>query len=505
MQKMQAEKRAAQERLRERADLFAERACGATLWRKQREVLQSVSRHSKTAVKSCHTVGKTYTAAHTALWFLFTRKPAEVVTTATTGHQVKHLLWKEINMAWRNLPPDLRELGECMTQSIKIRDERGETVPGHLAYGFSTDDSDYFQGIHSPHLMVIVDEAAGVSEDIFSAIDTLGGGVEYRELLIGNPTSTRGTFRDAFRKPELNYNCITIAAEDTPNWTGEDIPGHIRRQLLQPAKVAEWRAKYGENSPWFQSRVHALFPEQGEDDVVVPMSWVERAQRRAVPETLEGPVQIGADIARFGGDATCLAERVGPVLTRLQSWPGDTSTPQVKGYIRTWAQRAREHYNCPVKVVIDEGGVGGGVVDDLRLETTEGIAYTGVMFSGSANDTKFALNRRAEMYWEVRKAFEEGEGDFDIIIACDSDEVDRLCAQITDIHYEFNSLGKLKIESKDDIRARSGHSPDEADAVVMAYAPGAEGVLTGFSPDPRYSGDDEPAADAITGLSAFME
>ncbi|GAH66629.1 unnamed protein product, partial [marine sediment metagenome] len=260
------------------AALFAREVLGLELTASQEAVLQSLGTHTKTAVKSCHGAGKTFLAAVAVLWFEFTRDPAEVVTTAPTGHQVRDLLWKEINKGWRLLPRELSACGECLMTRIKMLDADGQEKPGHVAYGFSTDDTDYFQGIHGEHLLVIVDEAAGVAEPIFEAIDTLGIGGEYRELLIGNPTSTKGTFREAFRDAALGYNPLTIAAEDTPNWTGEDVSDAVRQQLLQPAKVEEWRRKHGESSAWFQARVHAKFPTLDARDVIVPLQWMEDAQ-----------------------------------------------------------------------------------------------------------------------------------------------------------------------------------------------------------------------------------
>lgn len=453
-----------------RADIFAEHACKAHLWSKQREILQSVSDNERTVVKSCNGPGKTWIAAHAAIAFLLTHKPAQVITTAPTWRQVRRQLWSEINLAWRRLPAELHALGTCLTTEIQIG-------PGHVAYGLSTDDPEMFQGIHSPNLMVIVDEANGVDDEIFAAIDTLGAGGKYRELLIGNPIRSEGKFYRAFQNPELGYNCISIPVEATPNWTGEEVPDEVRRVLVQPERVAQWAADWGADSPMYRSRVHAEFPTDNEANVLIPLAWLEQAQNRAAEDYKpQGDVQIGVDVARFGNNRTAIATRTGPALTSVQSWPGDTSVTEVAGLVREHAQRTRKTME-PSKnllVLIDDGGVGGGVVDILADQDSAGITYQGVNFGASANDKEGFVNRRAEMYCQLRDLAQQGNNDPDLVITATGPEAQRFAAQVSAMKYQFDSKGKRKIEGKDEMEKRGLPSPDEADAVALAFAPGRD-------------------------------
>ncbi|GAH89205.1 unnamed protein product, partial [marine sediment metagenome] len=85
----------------------------------------------------------------------------------------------------------------------------------------------------------------------------------------------------------------------------------------------------------------------------------------------------------------------------------------------------------------------------------------------------FAANRRAEAYWQVRMYADPAEG-FEgeyLVVACEGEAVERLASQLTDAHYGYDGQGRVKLESKEDIRKRDGKSPDEADAVVLAFAP----------------------------------
>jgi len=454
-------------RFRDNADEFLPFAFGTELWSKQREVAQAVSRHKRVAVRSAHGPGKTWLAARIAIWFLSTRHPAEVITTAPTWNQVEKLLWKEVNLAWGELRiADIKQAGECMKASLRFG-------PGHEAYGRSTNESEKFQGIHSPHLMVIVDEASGVPDDIYDAIASLGTGGEYRELLIGNPLRPAGRFYDAFQKPQLGYHCISIPASSTPNFTGEDVSAALAAHLTSREWVEEAKATWGEDTPLYQAKVLAEFPAEDAEAVIVPLAWIEAAREREASDPLTGNLQVGVDVARFGGDSTSIAERVGTTLTSLTSYPGDTPATQVAGLAAQAARRlAHTHKGSgEVLVAVDAGGVGGGTVDILHARSDNGVRYVGVQFGGGAIDRDRFANKRAEMFWNLREYAEAGNGYPDLVVAATGAEVDRLTAQVSGMRYGYDAKGRVKIESKDSMRARGLPSPDEADAGALAFTP----------------------------------
>lgn len=447
--------------LRKRADVFAERALGDTLWSKQREILQAVSTHDKVAVKSGHGLGKTYTAAAAVIWWMCTRRPAEVISTAPTWRQVEKLLWKEVALAWGRAAPEIRELGQCLTTQLKFG-------PGHEAWGISTDDTDRFQGIHSPHLMVIVDEAAGVAQQIHDAIATLGTGGEYRELLIGNPTSTEGRFYQAFRDPSLGYHCVSVSVEDSPHWTGEDCPESVLHHLTTREWAAARAHEWGTDSALYQARVLAKFPEGDSDNILVPLSWAEAAQLREPPEEGDRTAQLGLDVARYGNDSTCMAGRVGYDLILIEERPGSTGTLDVVAWASGIACQWAEKYSA-VTVLVDEG-YNPGVVDLLLARDDKGVTYEAVSFGAAALDTEHHINRRNEMYWGLRRLFQPGNNDPDLSISATGPEVSRFIAQVSAMRYKNDARLRPRLESKDEMKARGMPSPDEADAVVLAFA-----------------------------------
>jgi hypothetical protein len=63
----------------------------------------------------------------------------------------------------------------------------------------------------------------------------------------------------------------------------------------------------------------------------------------------------------------------------------------------------------------------------------------------------------------LRELFEQGEIDID-------PDDDKLAAQLGSIKWGIDSRGRIKIESKDDMRKRCLLSPDRADAMAIGFA-----------------------------------
>src|SRR5579862_2260705 len=231
---------------------FCREVLGFEPWSKQREILESVRDYTRTAVRSCHGPGKTAVAARCALWFLSVFEHSKVITTAPTFHQVRELLWAEIHVAYR-------DAGGFV--GGQLSDTRLELAPDWVALGLSTDQPERFQGHHAEHLLLVVDEASGVAEEIYEAAAGFLTSPGARCLLIGNPTRTSGEFFNAFHSARGFYNTIAIPASSTPAFTGEPVPAHVARRLVSTQWVEEHRRKWGAGSLLYQVRIAAEFPE----------------------------------------------------------------------------------------------------------------------------------------------------------------------------------------------------------------------------------------------------
>lgn len=429
---------------------------GDTLWAEQARIVESVRDNRETAVRSCHGTGKSYIAARAALWFLYTHKPSIVITTAPTDRQVRGILWKEIRAAHRRARYPLG--GEILTQELKLAED-------WFAWGFTAPeyDPDRFQGFHEVHILVIVDEAAGVSQEIYEAIDSILTSEHARLLLIGNPTNPTGRFADDFKTPGVAKHAISC--ESTPNFTAygitrEDLvtgvwEAKITGPLPAPYLITpDWAAKmiqrWGVDSQFVQARVWGEFPSAG-PGTLIPLHWIEAAVERILEPI--GPGELGVDVARFGTDETVIVHRRGPVARVLKVF-SQKDTMTTVGEIQTALRETRA-----TSAKIDAVGIGAGVYDRLN---ELGAPVREMQSGAAAQDPERFANARAEWWWGLRERFETG----DIEIEDDED----LVAQLADIKYKVNSRGQILIESKEDMKKRGRVSPDRADALMLAFA-----------------------------------
>ncbi|MBN2713079.1 MAG: DEAD/DEAH box helicase family protein, partial [Planctomycetes bacterium] len=168
---------------------FCRNVLGIDPWSKQAEVLHALRDHDRVAVRSGHGTGKSFIAAASALWFLYSHYPAKVITTAPTWNQVRHILWNELRRMHASAPVAL---------GGKVLEERIKLSADSFAVGLSTDEPERLQGYHAENVLVILDEAPGVKEDIWHAAETLLTGRVGKILAIGNPTRPAGLFYQAF-------------------------------------------------------------------------------------------------------------------------------------------------------------------------------------------------------------------------------------------------------------------------------------------------------------------
>lgn len=265
------------------------------LWDKMVEVANSVRDNERTAVGAGHGVSKTFSAGRIALIFLYCYYPATVVTLAPSGHQVKNLLWREIRAAHTNAWVPLG--GKLTTTMLDMQAETGVIW---YAIGISTrpdtvtQEATRLQGIHNDHVLIILDEAAGILPEIWRAIEHIGAPFK-RVLAIGNPTSKFGDFPAALKDP--TWNRINISVTDTPNFkTGRQvIPGVYGREYEQRIRL-----KYGEDSDQYRIRVLGGISEKGAEGAYYGRKMAELEKKCRISDTLDHnpnhPVHIVEDV-----------------------------------------------------------------------------------------------------------------------------------------------------------------------------------------------------------------
>lgn len=434
---------------------------GEELWSKQREIMRSVRDHRKTAVKACHGPGKSRVASRIVAWWMETNPPGsvKVVSTAPTFPQVEAILWSEINdAAAKAKARDQPFHGRVLATQWKIGNQL-------LAFGRKPADHNVhgFQGIHAPRgVLVVIDEACGVAPQFWTAAQALMSNDDCRVLALGNPDDPASKFAEMCDDDE--WNVITISAFDTPNFTGEPVSPEVARALVGHRYVEEIAREYGEESPTYISKVLGQFPQDSDDGVIRLSSLraccLEQETPRTDAELL--PVELGVDFGA-GGDTTVIRERRGMVAGR--TWrTGSKDSQHIVGLV---VQAIRE--SGATRVKCDVIGIGFGLVGQLRELGRNGVhraEVIGVNVSETSSDPTRWLRQRSEIWWMGRQLAEDRRID---LSGLEERDRERVISQLVAPHYTLDSSGRIVVETKDDTKARIKRSPDDADALLLAF------------------------------------
>ncbi len=444
---------------------------------KQIEMLEAVVDRRRVSVVGANGSGKDWTAARAVLWWMETQENPKAVVTGPTQRQVEEVVWQEMREAYAVAPERLG--GKMLASKYRLDDNR-------FAIGFSTNKACNIQGFHAQNLLVVVTEAHAMPQDQMDAIKRLH---PTRLLLVGNAMSLDGEFHDSHHAKQHIYRRIRISAYDTPNFTGENggVPAAIT-----PEDVEELALDWSEDHPFYASAVLAEFPDAQEDSLVgreaveaaMQRSEADRAaagegdaasvvpaeagtsQPGVVPLDPRLPVYLGVDVGRFGFDKSAICVRQGERVFDLRSFAKMDTMRLVHEVLRTieaWKAEA---------VFVDEGGVGGGVVDRLR---ELGAPVYGVHFGGRAPHRTRFFNMRSEFFWELRMLLNDG------LLALPRDE--ELAGQLISLRYDVSSSGQVRLQGKKEMRKRGLPSPDKADALALAFlVPPSFGIWTGTEP-----------------------
>lgn len=427
---------------------------GGFAWSKQREIMESVRDHKRTAVHSAHDLGKSHIAAQIGAWWIDSHPVGEafVASTAPTYTQVHSILWEEIRKAHRrgSLPGRV-----TLSDVWKIGDEE-------VGYGRKPADTDAhgFQGIHRRYVLAIIDEACGVPEQLYNAVEAITTNADCRILAIGNPDAPDTKFAQVC-DPLSGWNVIHLDGLESPNFTDEYVPDWLRGLLLDPEWVEDKKRAWGEDSAIYRSKVRGLFTTDATSGVV-PSSWIARC--RLVPDDVSGesaPNELGVDPAA-GGDESVIAHRKGAVariLARGRERDTMAFADQVEqAILQTGATRVK----------VDAIGVGKGVADRLRQRRgVHGAQVIEVNVGRPAANPKRFARLRDELWWEVARELSETGGWI-------LDIPDDAAAQLAAPRWTDDASGRIVVESKDALLKRGIASPDCADALILAFTQSRE-------------------------------
>ncbi len=407
--------------------LFVQEIFKAEPTKQQIGVLQSLSSHKKVSVRAGHGVGKSTLASWAVFWFLLTRPESKIICTAPTFHQLYDVLWSEA-AKWRRVSP-------LITSLFSWKQKRIECVLGPedwWAAARTADKPEALAGRHAGHIMLLVDEASGIDDRIFEAAEGMLTSENSYALMLSNPTRSDGYFYRSHTRDKSLWSAHHLSCKDSP--------------IVSERYVHEMGLKYGLDSNVYRVRVTGDFP-LADDDVLIPIGWVEAAVNRDIEVTNE-PLFFGVDVGA-GGDKSVILQRRGSKVIDIKSHT-TKNTMELLGWIALEAEKAK-----PAAIFVDPIGIGKGVYD--RLAELNYIVYP-VDVRMRARKPGFK-RLRDELWWNTRTLFEKG------LISIPNNE--DLIGELSTIKYKPESDGTVKIEGKAELRRRREHSPDIADALCL--------------------------------------
>jgi len=414
------------------------------------------------AAKSGHGTGKSCSLSVMSLHFLSTRQFSVVPTTAPSQHQLHDILWKE-HAKWIRRSPYLERLLEWTAQTVKVRGYGEEwhaiarTSRARAGETSNVGLQGFHAGPHSGGLLYVIDEASGVAESSMSAVEGALSEPDVYVAMGGNPTHLHGTFYQAFHK-------------DSHLWPGKCTLSCLTSHIVDPGYATRIGEKYGYDSDEYRVKVTGDFPLQ-ESSGLVPMSALMLAfdLDPAKDEIIEEKhVEAGLDVALSGGNRTILFLRKGNIVFKKEMCPETEEKA-----IARWTEDRIKRHNIH-RIAVDCVGVGSGVYSHLvdlgykkfLIMFKSGHSPIGKSKQLGYDEAQKTKTPRAQVYWYVRQLFNHGQ----IALTYAKDDED-LREQLAVMQVERSSNGKtIQIESKEKMRSRGLKSPDEADALMLAFA-----------------------------------
>lgn len=426
--------------------LFSEEVIGITLTPQQVEALSLLAKGKhKLAVKSGHGTGKSCLEAMAILWFLCTRPLCRVVMTAPSARQLYDVLMAEVRQWYTQ--SILREFDIFRFTRDNIRINNAEYEAVWFATCVSVSNPENISGMHAQDILAVVDEGAGVNNEIFVRLEGVLTTEGSYIITCGNPSFTTGYFYDIFHKYQNSYDLLTFNCEDSSN---------VKDEWIEAMKE-----KYGEDSNIYKVRVLGEFAPLDEEVVIRREEIVKSYDRDIEEDEWYENVFIGVDVA--SGESNDYS------VVSIRRHNVEIDRIKVKMKLRNFKERLIriiEDYvgnEDNVIVNIDTTGLGFQLGQDLEdyFNSYYNVTINKINFSYKATRSKEYSNIFTEMIFQ----FSEMLPNIKLLNIEDS----TLETDLSGRRYGYDFLNRYQAERKKDFVKRIGHSPDEGDAVLLAF------------------------------------
>jgi hypothetical protein len=424
------------------------------------------------SIHSGHTTGKDALASWIILHFMVCTLYPKILCTAPTDAQLRSILWSELHKWLRQSL--LNDIIVHQAEKLFLKEVGSKewfAIPRTVTTNSSEEEqAETLAGFNAPYKLIVVDEASGVADAVMRPLEGGLGGRINVVLMIGNCTRPHGFFyashygsprevkEDSAGGFDIGEGTIVKAAVTThrgewicKRWNAEE------SENVNQAHVQRMLRKYGADSNAYRVRVLGL-PPTAAPDALVPWDWLLAAESRDLDYTADDPLAIGIDVARYGDDSTVITTCRGMVTTDIREYQ-HLSGIQVAEWASSVLADQKDAVDVPHGVGVDIIGVGASVYDHLERYGNIQLLYPINVSESPANDVRFD-KLRDEILWRVREEFQQG-----IVKIPNRPELMNEC---NTIKWAIQPSGKIKIESKKDMKKRGLSSPNFLDSYALA-------------------------------------
>jgi len=431
-----------------RSDWFLPFVKGTNITWQQLVVLKAVENamngkaKRRLSISSGHGIGKSTVMAWMLLWFLFCFKDSQIPCTAPTSDQMFDVLWKEVARWHSKMPEKCKKMYDISNNYVRIV-QRPETWFAR-AKTARKEAPEALAGIHGDYVMMLVDEASAVPDQIFVVAEGALTNENILLVLISNPTRLEGYFYDSHHNDSGNWQTFRFNSLDSP--------------IVDNSYVDRMKEKHGEDSDEFRVRVMGEFPREDRMD---DKGWsrlvfddeLNSALQFIDEEAYIGTRMMGLDVARGGGCKNVW-------VLRTENFAKVIAKSEISDIMDVASQTillAKEYRVNAMNVFVDDTGIGGGVVD--RLHQLK-FYCNGVQGAGRPDDMDMFVNKRAENFWGLKEWIRLGGK---------LNKYDDWKEALS-LKYKAAQRGKIIMMSKVEMAKNGIPSPDTLDALAMTFS-----------------------------------
>lgn len=425
--------------------IFAKQVFGSTLTPKQIEFCEAFRTKRTITFRGGVGFGKTHAEAIVTWWSLITHDAVQVTIFGPSEPQIRGGIWKELQVLYARMSPIFKDSFDVAATRIARKINGASCFAEYrLASG---DKPDNARGIHATNNFVLVDEASGIDDEVYTgALLNILTDPNAKLCLVSNPSKASGFFWRTHCDPEIAEQWTQVHGQmnDSPHFNPETF-----EQLAK---------NYGgPTSRQYRVMVLGEFPLSDVDGLISREMINFAVQNTEFEPSPSIPIVWGLDVAGKGSDASVLAIRHDSRVLGFKEYQGLDAVRLAEKISELYLMTPKSQR--PAVIAVDATGFGSGYCDVLK---EFGLPIYACNFAGTPTRNPEKYSRVRDQIWVEMRDWIHSE-------SVQIPNEPKLIEDLATAQYE-DATGRIKLEDKKFIKKRLGRSPDYGDALALTFA-----------------------------------